>query len=382
MTPTDEGKRIAVIRTSDRIQFKQCRRKWNWGSHLRGNLKSKQKASPLWFGSGIHFALEDFHGKQRFPSASAAFTAYAKATYKQNASSLPDDAEDLVKLSMDIMDYYQNYWLKYRKPLDTFGYNGVPQTEVTFEIEIPGDWSEFGYDRVLYRGTFDRIIIDEHGILWIMEYKTAKVIQTMHYQTDPQVAAYIWAANIVYPGYQVGGVCYQQHRKEGPNAPCILKNGSISTAANQKTSHALYREALIDMYGEVSKAPSENVRCLNELAQEETEDRDPFIRRDWITKNARASESEGVKILMEVEDMLNPNLALYPNPVRECVYRCDFHSACVSLDDGYDWQYELEDRFISGEKDWESWRKFMVLPDGSPGWQRIEHVRTAPFGRT
>lgn len=367
MTPLtgEDGERLAVIRTSDRSSFKQCRRKWGWGSHLRGRLKPNQKASPLWFGSGIHFALEDIHGKQRFPNGVEAFRAYARATHKQGPDTLPDDASDLVKVSDAMMDYYQNYWLKYRDPLKTYVHNGIPQTEASFEIEIPGDWTAYGYDRVVYRGTFDRVIIDEHDQIWILEYKTAKVIASMHFLTDPQIGAYIWAANLIY-GRPVAGVCYQQHRKETPNQPRVLKNGSISCAENQKTSHALYRDALIKMYGEVAKAPADNIACLNSFAAEETPDRDNFIRRDWVTRNAHSGESEAVKILMECEDMLNPNLGLYPNPVRECVYRCPFNSACVSLDDGGDWEHELTLGYEVDDLNWESWRKYLKVPEGAP----------------
>jgi hypothetical protein len=140
-------KRVAVIRTSDRLSFKRCRRKWGWQSHLRHNLGPHQKASPLWLGSGIHFALEDFHGLRQFggfprpdPSnykVSQAFKAYVRATYKQSKETLPDDWQDLTELGVGMMDYYQFQWLKYRDPLTTLVVDGVPQVEVNFRIPVP-----------------------------------------------------------------------------------------------------------------------------------------------------------------------------------------------------------------------------------------------------
>src|SRR6266576_2717151 len=77
---------IARIRTSDRIGFKRCRRRWGWNSHLRGNLGPRESQAPLWYGTGMHFALEDFHGYNNYGSPTAAFKAYCDATYSLRAS--------------------------------------------------------------------------------------------------------------------------------------------------------------------------------------------------------------------------------------------------------------------------------------------------------
>ncbi|MEB3061050.1 PD-(D/E)XK nuclease family protein, partial [Parvimonas micra] len=100
---------------SDRIAFKQCRRKWAWSSHLKRNLGSRNLASPLWFGSAIHYALEDFHGYKHFETASDAFQAYCIATSKQHLRDLPHDAAELLVLGVKMMDYYTNTWLATRR---------------------------------------------------------------------------------------------------------------------------------------------------------------------------------------------------------------------------------------------------------------------------
>src|SRR6185436_15978480 len=72
-------KRVAIVRTSDRSNFRRCRRRWNWSSHLRQALSPREHASPLWFGSGCHFAWEDFHGYHQYLHPRDAFRAYVKA---------------------------------------------------------------------------------------------------------------------------------------------------------------------------------------------------------------------------------------------------------------------------------------------------------------
>jgi hypothetical protein len=273
---------------------------------------------------------------------------------------LPEDLDESIELGVGMMDYYE-LWLQARDPLETYVHEGKPQVEVNFKLTLPWEVGKYGIDEVVYSGQIDRVVIDESGFLWIVEYKTAKAISTTHYQTDSQITSYCWAASCIYDR-PIGGVIYQQHRKTLPKEPRILANGTISTAANQITSHRAYREVLGRVYGDVSRAPNANVRYLNELASLEQPRHDPFIRRDYIYRNEYSIQAEGQKIMMEIDEMLNPELGLYPNPTRNCAFDCPFLSPCVSLDDGGDFEYELEQSTISRELEYDSWRKYLVQP--------------------
>ena len=352
--------RRAVIRSSDRIAFKRCRRRWHWSSHMRENLGSKEAASPLWFGSGFHFAMEDYHGVKEYPSARLAFEAYVKATYRQQQKTgkkLPYDWAELVVLGRGMLDYYTETWMIARDPLKTFVYEGKPQVEVNVQIPIPISHPDF--DEVVYGATMDRVVEDDDGIgLWILDYKTAKRIQTQFFQTDPQISAYCWLASRMY-GRPIYGFIYQQHRKDVPVDPRVKGTGKISTAEGQLTTHRHYRRSLINLYGTVDKAPPANIDFLNWLNELETPSQDKFVRRDLVYRNEFQVEAEGQKILMECEDMLRSDLPLYPNPTRECGHMCNFNSACISMDDGSDWRYELEIGFEAKNSNYESWRKFL-----------------------
>lgn len=355
--------RVAIIRTSDRIAFKNCRRRWGWSSHLRHNLGPRSGISPLWFGSGIHFALEDFHGWNRFGHPKEAFIAYYKATKEWRPDKLPDDHADLYILGQDMLDYYV-LWLQLRKNSiwKTYWHNDEPQVEVNFRFRIPGDWTHYGWDEVYYSGTIDRVCIDNDGFLWLADYKSAKAIQVLHYLIDPQVSAYMWAGPHIYDK-PVGGFLYQQHLKSVPKRGRKLQNGSISVAQDQLTTHYYYRETLIDTYGSVERSPEKNQNFLRQLLREETETSDRFIRIDKIQRNANQAGAEGMKIMMELEDMLNPNLPLYPTPTRDCVSFCPFYSPCVSMDDGGDWKHELSQIMEPRDTVYDSWRKHVIWPD-------------------
>lgn len=373
-----DGRKAIIIRTSDRISFKKCRRSWSWSSHLKGNLGPSYLASPLWFGSAIHYALEDFHGYKKFETAADAFHAYCIATTKQHVRDLPDDAHELYDLGEAMMDYYENYWLAEKKADDTYWEPDpdtgelIPQVEVNFEIPVPLDEHPHlkalaeaqGADCVLYRGTIDRISIDEYGRLWVVEYKTAKRAEHLHYQTDPQVTTYVWAAQNIYPDREVAGVVYHQFIKNKPQPPRILSSGMISTAKNLMTSAPLYRRALERMYGKVELAPMANRKFLIDVMSKEDENNDKYITREYIERNKTMVNAEAQKILLELEDMLNPDLPLYPNPTRDCSRMCSFLASCIAFDDGGDWEGILDERFAQrdGPAD-RMWRKRMPDPE-------------------
>ena len=379
-TPTDYGvdkdaeevfgveqDRIARIRTSDRIGFKRCRRRWGWNSHLRGNLGPKEAQNPLWFGTGMHFALEDFHGYNIYGSPVEAFKAYCAATYslKQHVA-IPAMYKELRELGIGMMEYY-TLWLSERDIYKTYWHNGVPQVEVRAHVEIPLDVKRLHpdspYDKAVYSVTIDRVVEDpEDGGLWLVDYKSAKQMAVLHFATDPQIGAYYWVAEHIYDR-PIKGFIYQQHRKDVPHTPKITSLGKLSTDKRQLTTHRAYRKVLLNIFGPDNKKwPAENLDMLNYLAKEEGPDADKFIRRDKVYRNEHSFQSEGTKILMEVADMLDPNLPLYPNPTRDCIYMCPFMHACVSLDDGSDWEYELELAHQSREKENELWRQKLPQP--------------------
>lgn len=356
--------RIAVIRTSDRIAFKNCRRRWGWNSHLRHNLAPKQNAAPLWFGSGMHFALEDYHGYNRFGSPAVAFDAYVRATKEYDFKNLPEEWEELVPLGQDMMNYYVE-WLSRRHNMKTYWVDGVPQVEVNFRFKVPMNQElleKYGYDEVVYSGTIDRVCIDEEtDMLWFMDYKSAKAIQTLHYQTDPQVSAYMWAGPYIYDK-PIGGFIYQQHLKGVPKPGRILKNGSVSVAKDQLTDYHRYLQTLLEVYKTPDLIPAGNKELLSQLQMEENEDGNKFIRRDKIYRNRAQAEAQGAIIMMEVEDMLNPNLALYPNHTRDCPSFCPFISPCVSLDAGMDFKEELKLLMKPRAASYDPWREKIRWP--------------------
>ena len=363
--------RVAVIRTSDRNSFLMCRRKWNWTSHMRLNLGPIQVGNPLWLGSGIHYALEDFHGHKLYSTPAIAFQAFIKAYQTKYPRKVPDDWQELGQLGVSMMEYYP-IWLIGRDPLETYVVDNAFQNEVGIRITIPWELIEAkcdkeryariraAYDVCMYSLTLDRVSIDEHGQLWIVEYKTAKAMSVNHFMNDAQISTYMWGANVVYDK-PLAGVIYQQHKKTLPKEPKLLQNGTFSVAANQSVSHRSYRNALIKHYGEVKKAPGANIKYLNSLAAEESADGDNFIRRDKVTRNKHAAYAVSQQIIYQAIDMMDPELPLYPAPSRNCAIMCGMMSPCISIDDGSDYESEIAQGYEKRPTEYDLWRD--KLPD-------------------
>lgn len=378
---------IVEIHTSDRGTFKRCRRKFGWGSTLRQNLiRIGPDQSAFFLGNGVHFAMEDYHGWRRFAHPALAFAAYYDA---QKAKDRPDDAEALLDLGVGMLEYYVEDWLdEHPEPFETLWVNGEPQVEVEVGISLNGILEEhllsgnsqdarrngflldyLKHHEVQYVTTYDRVVIDKHDIIYGLDYKTAAQFDELNLQTNPQSAAYDWSLALFYgpAGYTVGGIWWQQHKKLNPQPPKRVyvgkKNESFSLDFGQTTSFRLYKRAVKEYYGTI---PQKYHEILGVLANAQDENGDRFIRREVLRRNQYQREIEQQKIVLEVFDMLDPDLPLYPNPTKDCSWDCPFKAPCLAMDDGSDYQFLLDSEYTqwAGYKD--DWRQRVKYPDDKP----------------
>lgn len=358
-----QEKNYIAIHTHDRMDFRTCRLKWYFASEHGLHLTPKEEAnSALWFGTGIHFALEDFHGYRRFSTANHAFQAFYNCFKDYYSGQMPIDHEDLLELGHGILEYYP-IWLGQRDIYKTLWIEDVPQIEVDFSIPIP-ELSEYAGKEVRYEGTLDRVVIDPFGRLWIMDYKTAKQFDTVKLELDAQVSAYAWAAEQHY-GRPVEGMIYLQLKKAYPKYPRLTKQG-FSVDKNQHTTARLFRQALTEAgYDAGTILPEKYVNYINYLTEQETPEGDRFVRWDLIRRNDIAKDYEYRNIILEGMDMLDPNVRIYPNPRPDCSRICDFRSVHLAMMDGSDWQWILEEGFKKKEEDRRPWLSKIKWEDPS-----------------
>ena len=365
-----------TIRTSDRRTFRRCLRKWDFQSSLRGNWQhiGTEQNINFWFGSAIHFSMEDYHGENKFGDPRKAFWAYYQAF---PADELPMGAEAHYELGMAMLSYYLTW---YKRHNDVTGFETAlvdPEThqlynpyqvkktdrmeyaveqsfilplntyvavdandnirKAFFNVQDPSCIS-FTYNGVecdivpiCYHGTMDRIVCDKYGRYWILDYKTAKGADTNKLDTDDQISAYLWAFEKWF-GIKPYGFIYLQLTKEAVQEPKRLKNGELSVDKKQKTTYSLLKQEIINDYGTVNAAPSKLIQFLNHMASIEAPEGDRFIRWDFVKRTPEQIKSTEEHIMGELHHMLWEDLYCYPSPTRDCIWDCPCRDLCLALD--------------------------------------------------
>ena len=365
-----------TIRTSDRRTFRRCLRKWDFQSSLRGNWQhiGTEQNINFWFGSAIHFAMEDYHGENKFGDPRKAFWAYYQAF---PTSELPMGAEAHYELGMAMLSYYLTW---YKRHNDVAGFETAlvdPEThqlynphqvkktdkmeytveqsfilplntyvavdandnirKAFFNVQDPSCIS-FTYNGVecnivpiCYHGTMDRIVCDKYGRYWVLDYKTAKGADTNKLDTDDQISAYLWAFEKWF-GIKPYGFIYLQLTKEAVQEPKRLKNGELSVDKKQKTTYSLLKQEIINDYGTVNAAPDKLIQFLNHMASIESPEGDRFIRWDFVKRTPEQIRSTEEHIMGELRHMLWDDLYCYPAPTRDCIWDCPCRDLCLALD--------------------------------------------------
>ena len=370
-------KELPTIRTSDRTLFRRCRRKWALTSHLKGGYRPRITPPYFWLGTGCHFALQDYHGWNDYGDPVAALNAYVEAQRKftqRTEYELPEDWQEQHTLGQGILRHYLTWEARRSDNLEvpkieTLWEDGEPQVEVKIQIPMTlDDDTDF-----MYSATIDRICKvrnagdtddDSDVQLYIEDYKFYKAFDAQPLEWNQQLSAYIWAANKLFVDtkYSVIGGIITQFKKVLPQEPRILSSGRISTDKTQATTADMYKRALLDVYGDLSRVPKGNMDCLNHLVMQEMPHFDNFIRRDFTTRTPIQRDNEELKIQMEAHDMLDPQLPLYPNMTRDCTWDCNMRDVCLMIDRDDDWEAVVKLEHTNATSSEDNWQEYLPTP--------------------
>ncbi len=387
-----------TIRTSDRRTFRRCLRKWDWQSSLRQNLRHRGSEQNInfWFGSAIHFCLEDYEGLNRFGDPRRALYAYYQAF---DPDELPLGAEMHYSLGISMLTYYMTWMEKHNKqtefetawlnpetyePMLPGSPGAVPAVEISFYIplnvytvvdaddntiidsfffdgdfkldlpeflsnhpEVPQDWNPYwSSDTVYFMGEAERPVkvvgIFYHGTIDRIVRDRYGRYWLWDYKTAKKADTAKLATDDQVSAYlwaasklfpfSVYGFVYLQLVKEKIKEPKRLKNGELSTDKRQKTTYSLLRQEILKDYETVQRAPAKLVQFLNYMAEQEEPEGDRFIRWDFVKRTPAQIATTEQNIYGELADMLSPNKVCYPTPTRDCAWDCPFRDACILTD--------------------------------------------------
>lgn len=355
-----------VIRTSDRIAFKACRREWDWSSILRTNLVPIRGSKPLEFGTDWHLAMASYYDPDTWHLLKNAKTRdvvhhHVRETFVRanNAnrdkyrdadgflwSEIEDDFKERENLGLQMLNHY----FQWAPGEDKFTPRYV---EVDFEVPVldpdgkqlympaPTQTFEGGFEQwwpVFYQGKLDGIVEDQFGWYWILEHKTTgQMGATEHLILDEQTGSYAWAVKHIL-GIRVQGVIYSEALKDFPEPPKELKKPqegrNYSVNKNQRTTYDIVLETLIQS--------GENLEPYHDYLSYLKQEDNKFFRRMQVHRNVHEMDDIGHRIYIEAQEMLNPHLPIYPSPSRFTCTRCAFKAPCVAKNDGSDFQFLLD----------------------------------------
>lgn len=286
-----------------------CRRRWYWAKQW----EPVRTATPvaLWFGKTSHRAFELALAGEVSPQE-----AWRQAMTEE-ADTFPGtpEAQDAAKLGPNLLDYLLRYLKTY------MGHLRFRRHEVPFRFNL----TEVRGTPVVFSGRFDAIAEDTaEGGVYVVDLKFMSQFQG-GWDRSPQMTAYYWAAQKYY-GNALQGVLVIQVKKKLPDPPARLLDGGMSVNRMQRTSYLVASQLAKEIYGDdVPLNVREYLRWLREQ-------QDPTVRTDFLWRSQGQLRTWEAYMRQIAQEMLDPTLALYPNPGWHCA-TCVFSAPCLALDD-------------------------------------------------
>jgi len=179
------------VHVTELESYRTCGLYW-WFSY-REQLRPKQEepGTPLWFGTGTHYALAEFYRRGVHPrEALLGWGEY------QGCS---------VPLLEEVLDHYDEV---YRSDLDRWEPLSI---ETPVRVRVPKT-------RVYLVGTFDLVVRDRgRGGVWVVDHKTRTYFDSPEdLELNEQVTGYLWLAEKI--GLSPRGVIWNEIKKASPRS--------------------------------------------------------------------------------------------------------------------------------------------------------------------
>ena len=349
-----EGYRIFRLSTTERQEFKECRRKWDFSSMSRRALEPKRPATALWFGHGIHKGLEVHYSGGDGVKAFDDWAQEELEKISQASCGLWDDQitelRESIELGKGILEGYIQ-WAAVADNTVQQGFKFVHFTEREFIVPIKDSQGEVatftdakGQKWAMFLvGRFDMIVEDFFERLWVMDHKTSKDKLDIEILTlDDQMTVYLWAAQEIF-GRPFEGAYYNVLRKKLPSIPRVLASGKgLSRDKSIDTTYEVY-------YNEIIKQgfnPEDYEDILSILREKPN----TFYQREKVRRNQAEIRNAGAWLYYEAIDMLNDPF-LYANPTWDCKWKCDFRDICKAMNRNDDVEFMLENMFQPRKED-------------------------------
>jgi len=275
---------------------------------------------------------------------------------------LPDPIEEEFEIHRELGIGMLTFYKDYAEREDDFE---VVAVESTYSIPLGFEVVDQREDspnvgkrlEVHARGKRDQVIWwPERDHFGILENKTAARVDEdyfLKYEKDPQATNYLWATNeeakmhdFPWSDKPITKLVVNALRKNYPKPPSILKSGYPSLNRSEEgTSAELFQELVLSR-PEIKMWFQDNEKAQAYYQYLIDQGEKLFIIREPVYRNEHEILNAGEQLRMIAEEMLNPEIKIWPSPTgaNSCL-RCAFRAPCIAADDGSDWQGMLADGY-------------------------------------
>lgn len=384
------------IHASDISSFLTCRRRWDWTSPSRNNLRRRVElygVDPnLWFGTGIHYALERYYSPVLRRDPVEVFSTWF--TMQWEGGFIPTDEDEHLQLEQSydldpvaqddgwivrglrdllpspdeqewlgyrelgigMMDFYKNYSAR-EDDFEVIAAESKFSIPLGFEaVDIREESHNYGKSvEVHLRGKRDAILYypdrkDPRKQFGIHDYKTKSIIDDnwkASLENDPQATTYIVASikeaeQYDLPWTTIQDVIFTALRKVHPKPPTVTTRGFPSVNRNEESCTAeMFMHAVVDMGLEDWYHNDKKAQGYYEFLLENGDK--VFIEREHATRNPHQLKVAFEELVMVAKEMVDPNVNVYKHPSASftCT-KCAFRAPCLAKDDGSDWMEMLK----------------------------------------
>ncbi len=319
------------ISFSEANAFRKCRRSWDLGSRNRQGWQQIKVNTKLFLGTLVHECLDKFYSSGKTIDMQVEFKKLFKESLVKIKNELKVDIsqEDIQAFNeQEILglEMLKNYVI-WSEKIDKEQIAEIVSTEKKIEVKLFKDLDHILVCRI------DGIVKDKDGKYWILEHKTAKSVDT-NLALNEQPVLYCYLAEKIL-GVKIEGILYNTLLKSYPEAPNVLKNGTLSKSKSQNTTWELYQQKIKEL-----KLNEEDYLEM----KSELKTLDSYFDRQRIFKTQHEIK-DIVQRYREICLDMAENPRIYPTPSRDCNWFCGFKEICVMMNDGLDYKFVLENLF-------------------------------------
>jgi PD-(D/E)XK nuclease superfamily len=312
-----------VARPWESALFRRCRRAWDLGARERRDYEPIEPAQVFNFGEAIHDALDVYYFPGMWDWNRAIVRPLAIAGFEKSMRRQRDAYTQIRELSAEqVQDWDQHLelgtgilrrYFDWAPEVDRFTTIGVRSQ---FDINLPDPANpESGLitseGRPLqYRVRIDLSVIDDHELYWLVEHRIVTGSQWPELdqlRLDQQALTRSWAWQLAFLA-KLEGTIYNEIRVAEPS----------------------------------SDKPAVKVRAMPGPGGITTQRSTETFRRTHLPRTELEIGRHGTAVALEMQDMTDPSVRIYPNASWENCSGCAYRPPCLAITQGVDEQAILE----------------------------------------